>query len=274
MIVLFKVVVTSLSFFSLSSAAVTHNGRIPNIQTAPRIEYASNLQHRDGPGNDMPVNLTDFPKCATVNCITSDALSPSRLGCVEKTLTMTCLCKTAVKPLSCSPSGPSDQENCWYSLENWFAGVCNNEVPIVSFNSLPPCASDCGTDYVIKAGCTALTRNCFCELAVKPLIEKVTSCLSNCPKHMVSDFSVETWHELICEQGVAPKFDIKPYERYKKHVNGVRGGLTFLVVIIDLCAIGGVAAAIGEYGNGWAVFIAVTVIIINVAILVPIYRVL
>src|SRR5205814_2624922 len=102
--------------------------RSSDLATARRGK-ASHLQYRAYSGKDVLVNLTDFPQCAAVNCVKSDALSPSRLGCTEQTLTTSCLCETAVKPLACSPSGPSDQDSCWYNLENWFAGVCGGIVP-------------------------------------------------------------------------------------------------------------------------------------------------
>src|SRR5205814_9381295 len=72
--------------------------RSSDLATARRGK-ASHLQYRAYSGKDVLVNLTDFPQCAAVNCIKSDALSPSRLGCTEQALTTSCLCETAVKPL-------------------------------------------------------------------------------------------------------------------------------------------------------------------------------
>jgi hypothetical protein len=64
------------------------------------------------------INITDFPTCAYTNCITSDQLDPSRLGCVEPELTPDCLCSRVLTLLSRSPEGPSDQDNCWSDLED------------------------------------------------------------------------------------------------------------------------------------------------------------
>ena len=73
--------------------------------SAPAPREARLLQARNSTF-DGQVNVTGFPTCAYANCITSDQLSPSRLGCVAAELTTDCLCNNASTPLARRSVGP------------------------------------------------------------------------------------------------------------------------------------------------------------------------
>jgi hypothetical protein len=166
--------------------------------SAPTIQKARLLKARNSTFYGQ-VNITGFPPCAVANCITSNQLSPSRIGCVASTLTTDCLCNNASTPLACAPSGPSDQDNCWCDLEDWFAGVCQGSVALIELATVPQCMQSCVSDYLAEQGCHTQTRNCFCILPRQPLIDATASCLSqNCLKKMQSSFSPTTWHDNTC----------------------------------------------------------------------------
>jgi len=226
------------------------------------------------------INITDFPKCAYTNCITSDQLSPSRLGCVEPELTLDCLCSQALTPLSCSPEGPSDQDNCWSDLEDWFAGTCNRSVPLIDRATMPECIQDCVLDFFTTEGCPALTRNCFCILPRAPIIQAATSCYSaNCTKKKQSSFSPSSWHDDICDSGSTLDYDQAGYNGYVSMVHGVRVSMAIIVGIISvglvvigicLCAMSDDSRDRAPIGAGLILFAIALVLLI----IVPVYTAL
>jgi len=198
------------------------------------------------------VNITGFPLCAYTNCITSDQLLPSRLGCVEPELTTSCFCTQAVTPLSCAPGGPSDESNCWFELEDWFAGACNKSVPLIDPTTLPECARDCVLTFLINEGCASTTRNCFCILPRAPIVQAATNCwAANCSKKKVPPFSPSSWHDNICSLGNTTVYDQSGYDGYLRMVHRVRLAMAILVgLIASVSMVFGVCFCIGEHKEG------------------------
>ncbi|KAK0613583.1 hypothetical protein B0T14DRAFT_499040 [Immersiella caudata] len=153
------------------------------------------------------VDLGGFPECAAANCITSRQLSPSRLGCLEANLTTDCFCSTAVTPLACAPSGPSDEDNCWFELEDWFAGVCGKAgrtAPVIAASGVPACIHDCVFFWLASQGCRTRTRNCFCALPRRVTVDAAEGCLSrNCSSSEQNTFKPAVWRDTICTLGPA-----------------------------------------------------------------------
>jgi hypothetical protein len=224
------------------------------------------------------VNITDFPACAYPNCITSDQLSPSRLGCVESQLTTDCLCEQAPTPLSCSPKGPSDQDNCWADLEDWFAGTCNNNVPPLNSSTMPECVQDCILNFLKNEGCHAQTRNCFCILPRSPIIQAATTCYSaNCTKKKASSFSPAEWHDNICNLGETASYDQKGYDSYVTMVHRVRLSMAILVGLISTVLVGiGISLIIDDDDDkaGPGVALIIVAIALVLLIIVPVYTAL
>ena len=189
------------------------------------IPFARDIEHDE-------VNISNFPRCATANCITSQQFSPSRLGCIEETLDTECFCKEAPTPLSCAPSGPSDENNCWYEMEDWFAGVCNGSVAQVNGATVPECTRTCIFAALSTLGCRSPTRNCFCILSRQPVIDAAKSCLShNCARKMRSSFSPESWRDTICKLGEVDVYDQARYDRYIRKVHDTRIAVPVVVCI-------------------------------------------
>lgn len=219
------------------------------------------------------IDVTNFPSCAVANCITSNQLSPSRLGCVAPQLTTDCLCHNASTPLACAPSGPSDQDNCWYELEDWFAGACQGSVPLLDSKSMPDCIESCVLSYISTAGCATHTRNCFCIIPRQPLVDAVSSCLSqNCLKKMQSSFSPAPWRDEICKLGQTGDYNQDSYDSYGKMVHDTRiavpvvlGILTFIALIVSI------VIAIDEDEPFAFVITMIICAILLIVIIVPIY---
>lgn len=169
------------------------------------------------------IDFDSLPECARPYCNSTAALSPSRLGCIDATTTKDCFCKTAVAPLACVPSGPSSEDNCWYSVEDWFAGQCDNSVPLIPADSMPSCLHDCAINWLRGKGCRTDTRNCFCKLDGRELVTAVDQCRkSGCMKHMQPGFDTAFWREQICSQGEMEKYDEGAYRSRKKMVKNVQ----------------------------------------------------
>jgi hypothetical protein len=223
------------------------------------------------------VNITGFPACAVANCITSDQLSPSRLGCIAPELTTDCLCINASTPLACAPSGPSDQDNCWYYLENWFAGVCQGSVALIEPATMPQCIQSCVLDYLVEQGCPTQTRNCFCILPRQPLLDATVSCLSqNCLKKLQSSFSPTTWHDNTCLLGHTDDYDQAAYDKYANMVYDLRVAMSVILGIgCSIMIIIGIGRLVGygdiEEKGCWLIVIAILLLLI---ILIPIYTAL
>jgi hypothetical protein len=225
------------------------------------------------------INIADFPKCAYTNCITSDQLDPSRLGCVEPELTPDCLCSQAPTPLSCSPEGPSDQDNCWYLLEDWFAGTCNRSVPLIDRATMPECIQDCVLNFLGTEGCHAPTRNCFCILPRAPLIQAATSCYSaNCTKKKESSFSPLSWHDNICDEGSTADYDQAGYDGHLSMVHSVRVSMAVIVGITSVVLVViGICLCASDDSDGVApigaglIFVAIALVLL---IIVPVYTAL
>jgi hypothetical protein len=222
------------------------------------------------------INITTFPSCAYTNCITSDQLSPARLGCIEPELTASCLCDQAPTPLSCSPEGPSDQDNCWPDLEDWFAGACNGSVPQVDPATMPACIQDCVFTYLRNEGCAAATRNCFCILPAAPVVKAAADCWSaNCSRKKVPSFSPESWHDDICDLGNTTEYDQSGYDAYLTKVHRVRLSMAILVGMISvvLVTVGICLCSNGPDGDEVAggvalMFAAIALVLL---IIVPVY---
>jgi hypothetical protein len=222
------------------------------------------------------IDITTFPSCAYTNCITSNQLSPARLGCVEPELTTSCLCSQAPTPLACSPEGPSDEDNCWSDLEDWFAGACNGSVPQVEAATMPECIQDCVFTFVRNEGCPAATRNCFCILPATPIVKAGTDCWSaNCSRKKVPSFEPSSWHDDICDLGSAVDYDQSGYDEYLTKVRRVRLSMAILVGMISVIL---VTAAIclctssdeseSAAGGAALMFVAVALVLL---IIVPVY---
>lgn len=224
------------------------------------------------------INISNFPECAYTSCITSDQLSPSRLGCVEPELTTDCFCCKAPTPLSCSPEGPSDQDNCWASLEDWFAGVCNGSVALIDASTMPECIQDCVFNFLKTEGCATQTRNCFCIIPRNPIVQAATACYAaNCTKKKASSFSPAEWHDNICNLGETPAYDQGGYDSYVTMVHRVRLSMAILVGLIStvLMVTGiGVLVVGDEDDNAGGVACIVIAIALVLLIIVPVYTAL
>ena len=220
------------------------------------------------------VNITNFPQCGYPNCVTSDQLTPSHLGCTTPQLTVGCLCSEAPTPLSCYGSGPSDQNNCWYELEDWFSGACGGMVPVIQANTLPECVQKCVFDYLSTSGCKSDTRNCFCALATAPTVTAVGNCYNqNCTSKMAYSFSAASWQDDTCKLGQAATYDQASYDAYVKKVHDTRIGVTVIsVLFFFVIVVWGCSVAERESGAG-ASIIAVACVILLI-ILVPVYTAL
>lgn len=220
------------------------------------------------------INFDNFPECAKPHCNSSSSLSPSRIGCVETILTKDCLCTVAVTPLSCVPSGPSSEENCWYDVEDWFAGQCDRNVALVPTASMPSCMADCTMTWLHTKGCRTDTRNCFCKLDGNEIVNAAEKCRrSGCMKHMQPGFNVPFWREQMCSQRRLNNYDEGAYQKRKKMVKNVRIVVpVFLGVFVLLpLVVGGaiVCSEDGEEGKGFALILGA--VCIALLVLVPIY---
>lgn len=183
-------------------------GAVNSEQSSAPIKKYRLLKERGNKTYFGQVDITNFPSCAYTSCIASNQLSPARLGCTEPELTTSCLCNKAPTPLSCSPEGPSDQDNCWFELEDWFAGACNGSVPLVDPETLPECSRNCVLTLLKNEGYPVATRNCFCILPRVPVLKAATDCwAANCSKKKVPSFAPATWHDNICALGDTARYD-------------------------------------------------------------------
>lgn len=195
------------------------------------------------------VNITAFPSCARASCIISQQFSPSRIGCNSAELTTDCLCHKAPAPLSCSPSGPSDENNCWYQLEDWFSGACGGNVTMVDPATIPECAQKCVFIALSGMGCRNPSRNCLCILDPQPVVDAAGSCVAqNCAKNMKMQppFSAASWRDDICKVGQAAAFDQAAYNAYAKMVRDTRIAVPVVVVVIGAVAISTAACVLAE----------------------------
>jgi hypothetical protein len=153
-----------------------------------------------------PVSLADFPPCAQAVCVNSGELGPARLGCKQRehVLTEDCLCSEAVQPLACAPA-PSDEDNCFFNVQQWFAGICPS-VKEVKSGTMPECMSDCVTSAMHKQGCPVngdtnqVTVNCFCALKDKAVIKTADGCWADIAS-CTSPFNASAWRQDICSLG-------------------------------------------------------------------------
>jgi hypothetical protein len=280
---LFRLFIVIAVFLFLSDSC-SSLALVARIVVPPSGKTFAPLRRRDNTtfnANDT-VDLSNLPQCAAVNCITSHVLTPSRMGCTTPRLTKACLCEEAVSPLSCAPDGPEKGGACWYDLEDWFLQVCDGHVTKISPESLPRCAKDCVLTYLNRAGCRSPTKNCFCSLTAKQVIDQTAGCLNTgCPRQMASEFSLSTWHDRICLQNnvsildgrryAGAPFDYGPYNRYKNRVRGIQIGITVLISLLDFF----VMIVASNLGMDTATPIALAVmIVISITVLVPIWRVL
>jgi hypothetical protein len=226
------------------------------------------------------INITNFPSCAYTSCITSDQLSPAQLGCIEPNLTTSCLCSQAPTPLACFPEGPSDQDNCWPTLEDWFAGACDDSVPQIEPATMPECIQDCVFTFLRNKGCgPATTRNCFCILPATPVVKAAADCWSaNCSRKKVPSFEPDSWHNYICALGSTADYDQSGYDGYLTKVHRVQLSMAILVTIfsvilvtvaICLCVDGDDGDSGSVAGGVAVVFFAVAVVLL---IIVPVYN--
>ncbi|KAF2004082.1 hypothetical protein P154DRAFT_519653 [Amniculicola lignicola CBS 123094] len=198
------------------------------------------------------VNLDGFPECAKPHCSPTEALSPSKLGCNESTLTKECLCKIAVLPLSCVPVSPSSEENCWYEAENWFAELCDDDVPLVNATSMPSCLSDCTTKWLRRRGCRTSTRNCVCNLDSQRVVTAVGECRKlDCMKHMQPKFDVPLWQRQTCTQNNVDSYDEGAYRKRKKLVKTVQIVVPIFVGLAVLLCWFGVCISLAN-GKSWS----------------------
>lgn len=218
------------------------------------------------------VDFDALPECAKPHCNASDSMSPSRLGCVGPTLTKSCLCDEAVTPLACVPDGPSSEDNCWYNVEDWFAGVCNNSIPRVAQNTMPECMADCATNWLRTKGCKTDTRNCFCKLDKTELVKSIEQCRkAGCMKHMKPVFEVAFWRENICSQGEADKYDEVGYQKRKKMVRNVQIVVPIFLLIVLIPIVGFGVIAIRDEDRRVGIPIIVGAFCVALLVLVPIY---
>lgn len=219
----------ALGCFVISTTAIAGRPREQNgYQNSPK-----NVARQD----DM--DLDSIPKCAQPYCNSTAAWSPSRLGCIGSTLTKDCFCKEAVTPLNCVPSGPSSEDNCWYDVEDWFAGQCSEEVALISTHSMPECLRDCALNWLHGEGCLTDTRNCFCKLDGRAVVTMADKCRSaGCAKHMLPKFDAAFWREQICSQGEIENYDDAAYRSRRKMVKNVQVVVPIFVGIIAVILAG------------------------------------
>jgi hypothetical protein len=194
------------------------------------------------PTNDSSalVSLSDFPSCANASCVTSSLLMLTRLGCPAEGLTTDCLCSVAVTPLACAPLGPSDQDNCWFELEAWFASVCPS-VKMIDPGDMQACMSNCTIDAIVQKGCPAdgktgsVTSNCFCKLEDTAVENAAALCKTDqCPKHFQPAFDIQDWRENICQQGFTSHYNEHAYHRYFQRV---KAGRIVAILFLPLVAL-------------------------------------
>jgi hypothetical protein len=231
------------------------------------------------PTNDISalVSLSDFPSCANASCITSGLLNPSRLGCTTGYLTTDCLCNASVTPLECAPLGPSDQDDCWFQLEAWYASVCPS-VKMIDPSDMPGCMSNCTIQAIVQQGCPAdgntggVTWNCFCKLQDTAVENAAASCKkAHCPKHFQPAFDIQDWRKNICQQGFTSDYDENAYDRYLKKVKSRRIAAILCLPLLALaiaCVICGLMEI--EFAGGLFIFCLI-LSCLYLAILPPLY---
>jgi len=256
-------------YFLLSWTNLNVQAGSSNVLPSRRV-ISHDLQSRDT--DETPVNLTGIPQCAAATCLNGTALTPAELGCDGTTLTKTCFCETAVTPLSCAPHGPSGKDHCFDNMENWFAGICGQDASQLQLNGLPTCAQSCVSEYILKMGCQALTRNCFCELNGDILNSSVSCCVtSNCPVDMVGGFSANIWRDLTCQYGSTPNFDYGQWNAYKARSKRDQIGGSIPLCLLGLVCFWGSAVNI-KNNQHWAAFwIMVAWCIFALPILISLY---
>ncbi|KAK4207278.1 hypothetical protein QBC37DRAFT_456065 [Rhypophila decipiens] len=262
---------TRFTAFSILASFLPQSDAITNIQDPPSPRLlrprASNVTKVG------EIDATGFPPCAVTSCITSNQLSPSRLGCSGTPhLTTDCLCKEAPTPLQCVPSAPSDEDNCWYDAEDWFAGACSGVVPEINARTIPQCMQQCMFAQLSTMGCRNPTRNCFCVLDRKALLDAASNCLTgnNCVKKMQSSFQPDAWRDTICKLGETDSYDQEGYDKYIKMVHDTRIAVPVVVTLVALVSI--ITLGVLTYndeGNGWWLGVPV-VIFIALAIILPV----
>jgi hypothetical protein len=216
------------------------------------------------------IGFKSLPDCAKPYCNVSAALSPSRLGCIEQTLTKACLCEKAVTPLACVPTGPSSEDNCWYDSENWLAGQCDKKVPVVPKTSMPACVQDCAINWMRKKGCRTDSRNCFCKLEGKELVAAVEQCKkASCMRHMSPGFDVAFWRDQVCAQGDTNKYNEDAYKAREKMVRTVRIVVPIFVVLVALGSI--IVGNLSDDGEDGALCGAVVGAVLILCIIPPLF---
>ena len=221
------------------------------------------------------VNITGFPQCAYANCITSNQFSPSKLGCLDATLTTNCLCSKAATPLACSPKRPNDEDNCWWELEDWFKGICGSNIYTVSEKTLPPCMHTCTFTTLVDAGCHTFSRNCLCILDEQTIVNSLNACMAkNCKlsHRMIPEFSPADWRDSICKLATVPDYDMAAFDRYDKKVHDTRIGLDVLCGIVFVVFAGIGIGMLQCASNFFIGCFLVGAVVGPIIILVPIYK--
>ncbi|KAK3377095.1 hypothetical protein B0T24DRAFT_620450 [Lasiosphaeria ovina] len=219
------------------------------------------------------IDISAFPSCAAASCIKSEQFSPSRIGCNSAKLTTDCLCHKAPTPLACSPEGPSDENNCWYQLEDWFSGACDGNVTMVDPATIPQCAQKCTFVTLSSLGCRSPTRNCLCILGRQPVIDAVGSCVAqNCAKKMQGSFSSASWRDDICKTGQAGAYDQDAYDKYIKMVHDTRIAVPVVVVLIAAFLLAGVYNLVmhDDMSGNLALGLIILIVVLALAIILPI----
>lgn len=220
------------------------------------------------------VSLEHFPTCGKTNCVTSGLLDPPRLGCSSTNLTTHCLCDEAVAPLTCAPLGPSDDNNCWFELQQWFSNVCP-QVKILDPRDMPNCVSKCALDAVVGQHCPAdattgtVTINCFCKLKDQAVINAVEACKrGSCPKHFRPAFNVTAWRENLCRQGFTSNYNQKAYDKYIQIANWIHLGTPIAVPIVAFILAGMIHCCRDKRKclHFWITFIVLTAVLYGITV--------
>ncbi|KAF3907475.1 hypothetical protein AA313_de0200102 [Arthrobotrys entomopaga] len=172
------------------------------------------------PNLNATVDLSTIPKCAVANCITSDAWIPSRLGCLTGNLTYECFCQTAVAPLTCSPTPPDEDDNCFYELSTWFAGICGTEsIRTVNLAAIPACGRNCAAAMMSDQGCPDQSLNCVCQRDA--IYNQTGLCLKEgCGGDVFkyiggsAEHFAYSWYTIMCKTGVQEPFDEEGYKNW------------------------------------------------------------
>jgi len=252
-----SLVVTRLLCATLLSVACLH----------PFFVQANNLPCLNVPTNNtgQELNNTSFPICGYPQCVKSGAITPARLGCSGSVLDSKCLCNQTLSPLACAPRGPSDEDNCWFEIEDWLNGFCPS-VKVLDPNMMPDYLADCSLAHFVDQGCSAtngsVSVNCLCTLKRDAVTMRMRDCqTSGCWHKLSPGFSPDAMLDSTCVTGVGESYDQKGYTDYVTKVKNVRRAMLILLPIFVFLFAACIGIFVldddGSLGDGFCVFLTI-----------------